>query len=508
MAFLEIYYRLKIDRCQSFLRRDIKDNVRIRAFDLRICQRRTSCPRCYSFCNRLFMKGDTLSKKSLKSSISTEEQKEKKENTKQSSLLGSVDKVVDVVVIGCGPAGLALARALSERNLQVVCIDPNINKPWKNNYGVWLDRMESLQLTDCLSPIWSNTRIHFDNNRTRLLPFAYGKVDRNRMKKRLMNICKENGVVFWEDSVEDIIQEQSYYSCRTSQQEKFTCRLVVDATGHFNSFVKFDTPHDPGFQVAYGIDVEVSRHPFPIDEMLLMDFRDSHMEDSLEAKTQSSMFPTFLYAMPMSSTRVFLEETSLISKPPVTFEHLKERLLKRLRFLQIEVKNIFEEEFCLIPMGGSMPSLSQNILGFGGSAGMVHPATGYMFSRVMEMAPVLAKSIENSLLHDEPLSKNKTISIWNELWSHERILQRDFYQFGGEYLSKIPLNDMRDFFWAFFMLSDKEWKDFLDFNLIGSLQRLLFGLHLFSKTHPALRLSLMKEALQNGKLKLLKSVIF
>ncbi|GJD08820.1 Lycopene beta cyclase, chloroplastic [Galdieria sulphuraria] len=439
------------------------------------------------------MDGDSLSKKSIKNFINTEEQEETKENTKQSFLQRSVDKVVDVVVIGCGPAGLALARSLSERKLQVVCIDPHIDKPWKNNYGVWLDRMESLQLADCLSPVWSNTRVHIDNNRTRLLPFAYGKVDRNRMKQKLLNVCKESGVVFFEDSVANIIQEPPYYSCITSQQGKFTCRLVVDATGHFNTFVKFDTPHDPGFQVAYGIDVEVSGHPFPIDEMLLMDFRDSHMQDSLEDKTQSFMFPTFLYAMPMSGTRVFLEETSLISKPPLSFEHLKQRLFKRLRFLRIEIKHIFEEEFCMIPMGGSMPSFSQNVLGFGGSAGMVHPATGYMFSRVMEMAPILAKSIENSLLlfDDKALSKNTPLSIWNELWSHERTLQRD----------------MRDFFWAFFMLPDKEWKEFLDFDLTSSRKRLLFGLRIFSRTSPALRLSLIKEAILNGRLKLLKSVV-
>lgn len=155
-----------------------------------------------------------------------------------------------------------------------------------------------------------------------------------------------------------------------------------------------------------------------------------------------------------------------------------------------------------------MPLLRQNVLGFGGSAGMVHPATGYMFLRAMEMAPIFAKSIENLLFHkEEALSKNTTLSLWNELWSHERILQRNFFQFGGQYLSKISLNDMRDFFWAFFMLPDKEWKDFLDFGLNSSRERLLFGLQMFVRSSPALRISLMKEAVINGRLKLLKSVV-
>lgn len=35
-----------------------------------------------------------------------------------------------------------------------------------------------------------------------------------------------------------------------------------------------------------------------------------------------------------------------------------------------------EEEYCYIPMGGELPDLAQRIVGFGGAANMVHPATG------------------------------------------------------------------------------------------------------------------------------------
>jgi len=502
MAFLQASCYLSAELCKNAK----KERMRTQAIAFLAYHQGIICRRCSFRSKRISMRHNFLWKMCMKSSVSTEEYRETIESTSHFSARDSPETVFDVGVIGCGPAGLALATALSERKLRVVCVDPQTYKPWKNNYGVWLDQMESLNLSDCLYPVWSKTRVHIDNSRSRLLPFAYGRVDRVKMKQKLLNICKNNGVIFYEDSVENITQEQSQYSCITaSQKEKLFCRLVVDATGHSKGFVEFHTPHEPGFQVAYGIEAEVAQHPFPIDEMLLMDFRDCHMTGNMEDKSQSSMFPTFLYAMPMNSTKIFLEETSLISKPPLSFEHLKQRLLKRLEFLQIEVKSVLEEEFCLIPMGGSLPVLGQNVLGFGGSAGMVHPATGYMFSRVMEMAPFLAKKIENSLSHGENLSL--TVSLWNELWSCERILQRNFFQFGGEYLSKISLNEMRDFFWAFFMLPDKEWKDFLDFRLTSSRERLLFGLHLFWRTNAALKFSLMKEAMLSGRLKLLKSVV-
>lgn len=42
----------------------------------------------------------------------------------------------------------------------------------------------------------------------------------------------------------------------------------------------------------------------------------------------------------------------------------------------IKVLSLEEEEYCLIPMGGVLPSIPQRVLGIGGTAGMVHPSTG------------------------------------------------------------------------------------------------------------------------------------
>ena len=48
--------------------------------------------------------------------------------------------------------------------------------------------------------------------------------------------------------------------------------------------------------------------------------------------------PTFLYAMPFSDTRLFLEETSLVARPAVPFEELKQRLDARLEHYGIKIK--------------------------------------------------------------------------------------------------------------------------------------------------------------------------
>ena len=59
------------------------------------------------------------------------------------------------------------------------------------------------------------------------------------------------------------------------------------------------------------------------------------------------------------------------------FQECKDRLQKRLDFHDITVLGIEEEEFCYIPMGGELPDAQKRIIGFGGAANMVHPATGY-----------------------------------------------------------------------------------------------------------------------------------
>lgn len=68
-------------------------------------------------------------------------------------------------------------------------------------------------------------------------------------------------------------------------------------------------------------------------------------------------------------------------------------LFSPLLFAGMKVLGVEEEEYCYIPMGGELPDLAQRVVGFGGAANMVHPATGavfcstvYSISRLMRTA--------------------------------------------------------------------------------------------------------------------------
>jgi hypothetical protein len=52
-----------------------------------------------------------------------------------------------------------------------------------------------------------------------------------------------------------------------------------------------------------------------------------------------------------------------------------------------------EEEFCYIPMGGSLPKANQRVVGFGGAMSLVHPSTGYHICRALAAAGPCAATI-------------------------------------------------------------------------------------------------------------------
>ncbi|KAK6163568.1 hypothetical protein DH2020_000432 [Rehmannia glutinosa] len=239
----------------------------------------------------------------------------------------------DVIVIGAGPAGLRLADQVSSFGIKVCCVDPSPLSMWPNNYGVWADEFESLGLDDCLDKIWPMASIFIDDEKTNYFDRAYGRVNRKGLKLKFLSNCASNGVKFHKAKALKVNHEEFESSVVCDDGTMLKASLIVDASGYTTNFLEFDKPRNNGLQIAHGILAEVDSHPFDLDKMHLMDWRDSHLSNEPGLRASNSKLPTFLYVMTFDSNLVFLEETALVNRPILSYTELKNRMVARLRHL-------------------------------------------------------------------------------------------------------------------------------------------------------------------------------
>ncbi|GER25376.1 lycopene beta-cyclase [Striga asiatica] len=375
----------------------------------------------------------------------------------------------DVIVIGAGPAGLRVSEQVSQHGLKVCCVDPSPLSMWPNNYGGWVDEFESLGFEDCLHKIWPVTSVYIDDQTSRDLDRAYARVDRSALKSKLLSHCTANGVKFHEAKVRRVEHgefESSSSIIVCDDGTRLAADLIVDAGGFASGFVEHDRRGNPGYQVAHGILAEVDEHPFDLNKMVLMDYRDSHLANDPQLLKNNSKLPTFLYAMPLEPNLIFLEETSLVSRPAMSGTEVRDRLVARLRHWGIRVREVVEDEKCAILMGGPLPRIPQRVVAMGGNSGLVHPSTAYMLTRMMALAPEVAGSIAHGG------------SPWESLWPAERRREREFYNLGMEMLLRLDLGGTRRFLNAFFELEPLYLEGFFSCGL--TMREILgFGLSVF-----------------------------
>ncbi|OIV89518.1 hypothetical protein TanjilG_20329 [Lupinus angustifolius] len=241
---------------------------------------------------------------------------------------------------------------------------------------------------------WPMACVYINDSKTKYLDRSYGRVSRKKLKEKLLEGFS-NGVKFYKAKVLHIEHQDFESKVVCDDGVKLKGSLVVDASGLASDFIEYDKvrKRNHGYQISHGILAEVDDHPFDLDKMVLMDWRDSHLGNEPYLRVNNSRCTTFLYAVPFDSNLICLEETSLVSRPVLSYKEVKKRMVARLRHLGIRVKRILEDEKCLIPMGGPLRQVPQNVIGTGGTYGIVHPSTGYIVSRTMALKPVVAVAI-------------------------------------------------------------------------------------------------------------------
>ncbi|EPS63769.1 hypothetical protein M569_11014, partial [Genlisea aurea] len=400
-------------------------------------------------------------------------------------ILAGSGAILDLVVIGCGPAGLALAAESAKLGLSVGLIGPDL--PFTNNYGVWEDEFKDLGLERCIEHVWRDTIVYLDNDDPIFIGRAYGRVSRHLLHEELLARCVESGVSYLSTKVDRIIEASTGHRLVECEggDVVIPCRLATVASGAASGKLLEYEVGGPrvSVQTAYGVEVEVENSPYDPGLMVFMDYRNDFMKNDVEEEEEECQYPTFLYAMPLSPTRVFFEETCLASRDAVPFDLLKKKLMLRLETIGVRIIRTYEEEWSYIPVGGSLPNTEQKNLAFGAAASMVHPATGYSVVRSLSEAPKYASVISNILEQYQAglrVSENNNISVqaWNALWPTERKRQRAFFLFGLALILQLDIGGIRTFFHSFFRLPKWLSQGFLG-STLSSMDLLLFALYMF-----------------------------
>ncbi|MCB8985582.1 MAG: lycopene cyclase family protein, partial [Ardenticatenaceae bacterium] len=299
----------------------------------------------------------------------------------------------DVLIVGGGPAGLALAAALGNAGLAVSGLAPDgPDAPWPNTYGIWRDELEAPGLTpDWLGHQWQDCTV-YANGREIPLQRTYGLFDNQRLQADLLARGERAGVQWQRGFAGEIRHTGGQSQVTTRDGRVLAARLVVDASGHHAVFVRRPPKTDVAMQAAYGLVGRFSRPPVRPQQMVLMDFRSEHLPPE-----ERQVPPTFLYAMDLGDDVYFVEETSLACYPAIPYAVLQRRLEQRLAYHGIAVTAVQHVEHCLFPMNLPLPYLDQPVMGYGGAASLVHPASGYQVGAALRYALEVARAIAQAL---------------------------------------------------------------------------------------------------------------
>jgi lycopene beta-cyclase len=348
---------------------------------------------------------------------------------------------VDLVIVGDGPGGLALAAACRRRGLDVAVV--GTGRPWTATYASWLDDVADVAdlPSACFATLAPAVVVHALARHELARP--YGVLDGDALRRHLAADL---------DARVDTVEGAQHFAWGTrvlTSGGRIDARLVVDAAGRGGPEWGSDRPTPAAWQTAHGIVVADPPARFDRDLPTFMDLR------TVPGTAERS---TFCYVVPVADGWL-VEETVLAARRAVDPAWLAARLAERLgpdgpRI----VAGARRTEVVAIPLGGRLPSDRQPIVPFGAAAGYTNPVSGFSVAAALRAAPRVADALAEIL--SSP-GRPDGRAVHRAVWRRSMRRTRRLHDHGLQVLLRLPPNDVVEFFDAFFTLPIDVWSAYL-----------------------------------------------
>ena len=368
----------------------------------------------------------------------------------------------DVVVVGDGPAGLALAAACAELGARAVVI--GAGGPWTATYGTWRDDVPGLP-AEVFAAVAE--RVVVNGARRHELRRPYGVFD---------NVALRNHLAADAQAVDGVATGVQHFT--------WGSRVLLEGGGHVDGAVVMDCTGGgslagangrapAAWQTAFGVVLDAAPAGLAAaDTCTLMDFRTPARDPDRP--------PSFAYAVPTPDGWL-VEETVLAAQPPVEPQLLRERLAARIGADVVATARRVEE--VRIPMGAPLPRRTGRVVPFGAAAGYVHPATGYSVAASLRAAHRVAVAITSGG------------DVWEAVWPAAHRRARRLQRYGLDVILGLDADEIGAFFDAFFDLPVDVWSAYLRVDTTpGDVARAMAGVFSAAPARLRRRLALPRPA--------------
>ncbi|NLU81199.1 lycopene cyclase family protein [Rhodococcus sp. HNM0569] len=268
----------------------------------------------------------------------------------------------DVVVVGLGPAGRALAARCSALGARVAAVDPLPHAVWRATYAAWTN-----ELPDWLPP---------DARAATVVPSAFARTRHTLARSytvldtaRLQSLLDIGNCQIYAGRAVNVQRDGVLLEDGTSVRG----RRVVDARGALAL---------PGTarQTAFGLVLPTATASPALAgaDAWFMDWR----EDNGAGPDEQA---SFLYAMPVGGDATLLEETCLVGRPPLPIATLATRLRARLAARGVEPDGTEPTERVSFAVE-SRGARGSGVLPFGARGPMMHPGSGFSLAAALRAA--------------------------------------------------------------------------------------------------------------------------